>query len=95
MGSRTRIHPRVFYVDVFAADKAQRDEYSYKLVDELENNIPVYNYDEGFPPTVIPSQIGALDIDEIVVKIIKIIPGLTEKMYYRAVVQFSALYQVN
>jgi hypothetical protein len=93
LGNRQRIHPRIFFIDIFAADKSQRDEYAYRIVDALEENIPVYDYDEGFPNDVAPAKIGTLEVDEITIKIIKVIPGLTEKLFYRSVVQFSAVYQ--
>jgi len=92
LGNRARLKYREFYIDVFAADKSQRDEYAYKIINELEDNIPVYNYDEGFPESVTPTQIGALEVDSITMRVVRILPELTEKMYYRSVVQFSAVY---
>lgn len=92
LGNRHRNRVRTWYIDIFAADKAQRDEYAYRLMDYLENDVPVYNYDEGFPPSSSPSRIGCLKTDDIRMQIIKVIPELTEKMYHRSVIFFTGEY---
>jgi hypothetical protein len=92
LGDRVRRKMRTWYIDVFANDKAQRDEYAYKLMSAFEQPIPVYNYDEGFPPTSSPSQIGCISTDDIKLQIIKVLPELTEKMYYRSLVIFTGEY---
>lgn len=92
LGNRKRIKFRVWYVDVFAADKSQRDEYAYRVLNKLESNIPVYDYDEGFPPSVSPSQIGCLIPQSIKLEIIKIRPELVDKLYYRSTISFMAIY---
>jgi hypothetical protein len=58
----------------------------------LESDVPVYNYDEGFPPSSTPSRIGCLKTDDIKMQIIKVLPELTEKMYYRSVIIFTGEY---
>jgi len=92
LGNRVRGKIRTWYIDIFAADKAQRDEYAYKLMSALESNIPVYDYDEGFPPSSAPSRIGSIVTDDIRLQIIKVLPELTEKMYYRSLVVFTGEY---
>jgi len=92
LGNRKRIKLRVWYIDIFAHDKSQRDEYAYRVLNELESNIPVYDYDEGFPPDVSPSQIGCLIPEQIKVEVIKIMPALVDKLYYRSTVSFMAIY---
>lgn len=92
MGDRSSLKLRTWFIDVFAADKAQRDEYAYRLLNALENTIPVYNYDEGFPPSSTPSRIGCLITDDIRLQIIKVLPELTERMYYRSTVMFVGEY---
>jgi len=42
----------------FAQTKAQRDEIGYRILDSLEQCIPVYDYDEGFPPDTTPTNLG-------------------------------------
>jgi hypothetical protein len=93
MGDRNRIKTRYYYFEVFAANKTQRNEMGYTLLNALEEKIPVYDYDEGISFTTTPSQIGVLDPEEIVLKPIKVIPELTENLYYRATVSFVAEYQ--
>jgi hypothetical protein len=92
LGNRIRGRIRTWYIDIFAADKAQRDEYAYRLMGALESDVPVYNYDEGFPPSSTPSRIGCLKTDDIKMQIIKVLPELTEKMYYRSVIIFTGEY---
>jgi len=85
---------RVLYrIDVFAENKSQRDEMGYRILDNIEDVIPVYDYDEGFPPSVSPTQIGVLLTDDIKMQIIRVNPNLVSKLYWRAAVTFTALYQ--
>lgn len=92
MGTRELGRIRTWYIDIYATSKIQRDEMSYMILDALENKINVYDYDQGFPPTVIP-KIGVLDPDDIQLKVLKVLPDLTERMYYRAVIIFTAIYE--
>ena len=77
-------------IDVFADNKSQRDDYSYRILDNLQDDVPVYDYDEGFPPTVTPTQLGCLNIFNINMTPIRIFPELTKKLYFRASITFSA-----
>ena len=92
LGNRVRGKIRTWYADIYAADKAQRDEYAYRLLSAFESNIPVYDYDEGFPPSSTPSRIGSIITDDIRLQIIKVLPELTENMYYRSVVMVTGEY---
>jgi hypothetical protein len=60
---------------------------------EIENDIPVYDYNVGFPPLVVP-QLGVLKVDDLRMEVIKVMPGLTEKLYYRSIVSFQAEYSL-
>ena len=93
MGNRERIKIRYYYFEVFAANKVQRNEIGYMILNALEEKIPVYDYDEGISFDTTPSQIGVLDPEEIVLKPVKVIPELTENLYYRLTVSFVAEYQ--
>lgn len=93
MGSRISQLTRDYIIDIFAMTETQRDEISYKIVEELDSTIPVYDYDEGFPPDVSPSLIGGLEVLSFNMDVIRISPELldeNESMYYRAVVTFTA-----
>jgi hypothetical protein len=90
IGNRDSLRVRKWYIDIFAKSKSQRDEMGYKLLEDLKNGIIVYDYNEGFPPTVTPSKIGHLQILSTTFIPIRISPELVEKMYYRATLSFVA-----
>lgn len=91
LGSFRRVRLRFWTINVFAQNKSQRDEMAYTLISSLEDVFPVYDYDLGFPPTVVP-QIGAMDVDQLSLDLIRIDPRTTTKLYYRSVVSLSAFY---
>jgi hypothetical protein len=91
LGNRNRTQIRVWYFNVFAENKAQRDEYAYRLLNALNDSIPVYDHDSGFPPIVVP-KLGALIPETLQLRIIKIDPALVEKLYFRAVIQYTSEY---
>lgn len=90
MGNRVGLRHRIWFMDVFAKNKDQRDEIGYRIFDAVELGIPVYNYDEGFPPSASPTQIGSLELLDLSARIIRIFPQLTEKLYWRMTISFSA-----
>ena len=92
MGNKERLKNRMWYIDLFAVNKSQRDELAYRVMNSLEDCIPVYDYDEGFPPLVSPTQTGCLRVDDIQLRIIRVFPELTGSLYYRATVSFTAVY---
>jgi hypothetical protein len=89
MGNPAFKKTRNWYVDIYAANKAQRNEIAYRLLYALEDKIPVFDYDQGFDN---PPKIGALDPLGVQLKVIKVLPELTELMYYRSVVIFATDY---
>jgi hypothetical protein len=92
--TRGKLRTRRWYIYIFANSKAQRDEFGFKILNQLENTIPVYDYDLGFPPIEVP-QLGCLDPEEIKMEVIRILPELTEKLYYRADVSFVSDYLLS
>lgn len=84
---------RMWRIDVFADNKVQRDDLMYLIYSELECNIPVYDYDEGFPPSVSPSQLGTLIVKQRIAKPVHVFEELVEKLYWRASITFSTKYQ--
>lgn len=92
LGNRVGRKDRMWVIDVLGTNKAQRDEFGYVIVDALENGIPVYDYDEGFPPSVSPTQLGALDVRNIRATPVIIFPELEEKLYWRMSIVFSTVY---
>lgn len=79
-------------IDIFAKNKNQRDDLAYQIFDHVEGNIPVYDYDEGFPPPT-PSQIGILIVKKRKLKPIHVFENLVEKLYWRSSITFFTTYQ--
>ncbi len=93
LGNRTMLRERVFYFDIFAKNKSQRDEFAYRIFNELDNGIPVYDYNEGFPEQgATPSRLGALTLEEKNLRNIRVDPELVDELYYRAALFFTAKY---
>jgi len=90
MGNRDGLRVRRWYIDIYATNKSQRDEFGYRLLDRLKDPIPVYNYDEGFPPSVSPTREGALMVLSKSFIPIRISADVVDKLYYRATVSFVA-----
>lgn len=91
LGDTERIMIRIWSIDIFAANKAQRDEYGYRILSALETKVPVYDYDEGNPPMAL-TKLGVLQPDRIQMEFIRILPELVDKLYYRASVNFTCTY---
>jgi hypothetical protein len=94
LGNLTQLFERVWFIEVFAINKSQRDDIGYRIIRALQNPIPVYDYDEGFPPAVSPTKIGALLPRRIKLDPVIILPEITTKLYYRAVVSFEAVLNI-
>lgn len=92
LGNRTGVRIRAWNLDVYASNKAQRDELSSIIINEIESNIPVLDFDEGFPPTVSPTQLGVLIPRDVTVIPIRIFPELVEKLYWRSTIRFMTDY---
>lgn len=91
LGNKTRLLTRTWYIDVFAQNKSQRDDMTYIIIKALEDCIPVYDYNLGFPPVVVP-QLGCLKTDTIQADWIRVLPQLVDKMYYRTSITFTAYF---
>lgn len=92
LGNRNRKRIRTWYVEIFAKTKSQGKEIAYTILDELEKPIIVYNYDEGFPPDVSPSQLGCLIVQYTKMEVIDLNPSLVNTLYYRVLINFEADY---
>jgi len=80
-------------IDIFAKHVAQRDELAYMIFNALEQNIPVYDYDVGFPPPV-PPRIGTLLVEKRFVQPVHVFRELVEKLYWRSGITFFTTYQL-
>jgi hypothetical protein len=67
---------------------------AYRVYNELDYGIPVYDYNEGFPPAVSPTRLGCLRVkdDEKRLETIRVLPQLVDKLYYRASISFVMVY---
>lgn len=83
IGNRDRVRIRVWYIDIFAKNKSQRDDFGYRILDQSKNGINVYDYNEGFPPDVSPSRTEHLDVLSISYEPIPVMLGENEKLYFR------------
>jgi hypothetical protein len=92
MGNRKGDYVRSWYIDVFAKNKSQRDDFTYRLIEAMENTIPVYDYDEGIPednPPTQPTQIGYMTVLDKEIKRFKVFAELVTKLHERSQVRFS------
>jgi hypothetical protein len=83
-----------YIIDIYGKNKAQRDDIAYTIQTNLdEYNIPVNDYDEGFPPAVTPTQLGSLIIDGTVRnRVVYVFPRLSPLEYWRAVIDFTGYF---
>lgn len=84
---------RFWRIDVFAENKSQRDDLAYKVYKELEKNVSVYNYDEGFPPAISPTRIGFMRCYDRRVAPIKVFDELVRKLYWRSAINFWTVHE--
>lgn len=90
LGNRVGLRVRRWYIDIYTKNKSQRDEFGYRLLDVLKDGISVYNYDEGFPPSVSPTRIGTLSVLSKSYNPIRISADVVDKLYFRASVNIVA-----
>lgn len=83
IGNRDRLRIRTWYIDIFAKNKSQRDDFGYRILDLTDNGINIYDYDEGFPPDSSPSKIGHMDILSKSYEPIPVLLDENEKLYFR------------
>lgn len=84
---------RLWTIDIFAKNKTQRDDLSYLIFNELSKNIPVFDYNEGFPPSISPTQLGALDVSDIETEPIYVFKDLVKDLYWRTQIRFWTIYR--
>ena len=92
LGNRHGLDSRVWFIDIFATNKSQRDDFGYRILSRIEENIPVYDYDEGFPPDVSPTKIGVLIPSRLKMEWVRVIPELVTSLYWRSTISFEASY---
>lgn len=83
---------RFWTIDVFAQNKSQRDDFADLIFDKLEQNIPVYDYNEGFPPPT-PTQLGILKCFERKNSPVYVFKELVRDLYWRRSIVFMTEYE--
>lgn len=84
LGNRdTGVRIRRWFIDIFAVNESQRDDFGYKILSETKNGINVFDYNEGFPPDATPTKINHLSVIKKTFEPIDVIPSQNEKLYYR------------
>ncbi len=91
LGNRDGLRYRKWYIDVFARNKSQRDDFGYKILNELRDGIKIYDYNTGFPPDATPPVIEHMNVKSREMDIIRIQPDLVDKLYYRATITIVAV----
>jgi hypothetical protein len=94
LGNRNLLQERRYYIDIYASNISQRNDYAYKLFNELTSPIPVNDYDEGFPPDVTPTKLGNLLLKTIRIMPINVDADLVQEMHWRSVVYYTAVYSI-
>jgi hypothetical protein len=95
LGNRRGIRNRIWDVEIFCSMKTQRDDITSLLLDTIEDEyIPVYDYDQGFPPSGLP-MIGVLKVkpNSLIASPTIIFPELVEKLYWRGRIKFLTEYE--
>ena len=84
LGNSDTTRLRIWFIDIFAVNKSQRDDFGYRILNELRTRgINVYDYNEGFPPDASPTLINHLSVIKRSYEPIDVIQSLNEKLYFR------------
>jgi hypothetical protein len=83
IGNRDKVRIRTWYIDIFAKNRSQRDDFGYRILDQSKNGISVYDYNEGFPPDVTPSRVEHMQVLSISYEPIPVMLDEQEKLYFR------------
>ena len=92
LGNKTPLWDRQWVIDIFANTKSMRDDLGYMILEALYCDIVVSDYNEGFPPDVTPTEVGALLVRDIEMQSVYVFRELVEDLYWRASVTFFTKY---
>lgn len=90
LGNRSGLRYRKWYIDVYAKNKAQRDEFGYRVLNAFTNGVTVYNYNVGFPPASGIPILEHMNVMQKEMDFIRIMPEFVDKLYYRATITIAA-----
>ena len=83
LGNRDRLRVRVWYIDIFAVNKSQRDDFGYRILDRTKNGINIYDYNQGFPPSVTPDRVEHCEVLSISYEPIPVMLDEVQPKYFR------------
>lgn len=83
LGDRDKVRIRTWYIDIFAKNKSQRDDFGYRILDQTKNGMNIYDYNQGFPPTVTPDKIGHMDVLSISYEPVPVMLDENGLLYFR------------
>lgn len=84
LGNRdSGLRTRRWFIDIFAVNKSQRDDFAYKFLDDCDKGITVFDYNEGFPPAASPAAVNHLSVISKSYQPIDVLADVNEKLHYR------------
>ncbi len=83
VGNRDRVRIRNWYIDIFAKNKPQADDFGYRILSQSKNGVNVYDYNEGFPPDATPTRIEHLDVLAISYEPVPVMLDEVQPKYFR------------
>lgn len=91
LGNEDGLDDKFWAINVYGLTIAQRDDMAEIVFKDLKK-VPVYNYDEGFPPPN-PTRIGTLIVSEKRSTPIMVFRDLVEKLFWRRNITFMTKYE--
>lgn len=83
------LHRRNWAIYIFAENEGQLADYADLIMEALEDNLCVYDYNQGFPPDVTPDQIGSLVVSNLNYTPLETFEELVAKKYWWGVITFQ------
>jgi hypothetical protein len=77
------LRTRRWFIDIFGSSVSQRDDFAYEILDTSDNGMTVYDYNEGFPPSVSPAAVNHLSVISKSYEPLDIPIQDNEKVHYR------------
>lgn len=87
---------RPFVISIFGREEAETDDLAQQIYEWFrDNDIDLNNYNEGFPPSVVPTKVGTIEILNAGLAPVKILgsPNVADK--YRYDVTFNAVTYIS
>lgn len=92
LGSDDQLDISEWAIYVFAQNVGQRDDYISIIHRSAKHSICVYDYDQGFPPNVSPTEIGSLYVRDRSKKPVRVFEDLVKKKYWLGVVLLATYF---